>query len=136
MVTVNCITNSNEAVSHCQHRSRLAVPHSLAPTNQKQCCRSRINQNDYDGADRDSRAEHDVWFVGYGSCVTASGWLARMKEVIGDLISPTVAGDDAHTPYGRCMAVVLHAAVPGDGLDSVPFLLNSPKRARLTSSVG
>ena len=48
-----------------------------------------------------------------------------MKDVIGDLICPTVAGDDAHTMYGRCMVVALHAVVPGDGLESVPFLLNS-----------
>ena len=54
-----------------------------------------------------------------------------MKEIIGDLICPTVAGDDAHTTYGRCMAIVLHAALPGDGLDAVPFLLNSLKDTAL-----
>jgi hypothetical protein len=81
---------------------------------------------DYDGADRASRAEHDLWFLGYVSCVGGSPQ-ARMKEVIGDLMCPAVAGDDAHMTYGRCLAVVLHAAVPGDGLEAVPFLLNSPK---------
>ena len=86
--------------------------------------------NHYDGADRESRADHDLWLLGYGSCVAGSP-LARMKEVIGDLLCPTMAGDDAYMTYGRGLSVVLHAAIPGDGLDQVPFLLNSPKDTAL-----
>jgi hypothetical protein len=86
--------------------------------------------NVYDGADRDSRADHDLWLLGYGSCVAGSPQ-ARMNDVIGDLMCPTSAGDDAYLTYGRGLSAVLHAALPGDGLDAVPFLLNSPKDTAL-----
>ena len=84
----------------------------------------------YDGADRESRAEHDLIMIGYASCVVGSP-LARMKEIIGDLLRPTKAGDDAYVMYGRGLSVILHTALPGDGLDSVPFLGNSPKDTAL-----
>jgi hypothetical protein len=47
------------------------------------------------------------------------------------VISPTTAGDDAHVTYGRGLAIILHAAFPGDGLETVPFLGNSPKDTAL-----
>ena len=84
------------------------------------------SKNAYDGADRDARGDHDLWFVGYNTSVAGSP-VSRMKEVIGDLLSLTTAGDDAWTPYGRLMSVVMHATLAGDGLDAVPFLLNSPR---------
>ena len=54
-----------------------------------------------------------------------------MKEILGDLLRPTGAGDDAHVPYGRALSVILHAALPGKGLEAVPFLGNSPKDTAL-----
>ena len=71
-----------------------------------------------------------MWFVGYNTSVAGSS-VSRMKEVIGDLLSLTTAGDDAWTTYGRLMSVAMHAALTGDGLDAVPFLLNSPKDTAL-----
>ena len=75
--------------------------------------------------------------------------MARLKKIIGGLLNLSMVGDDAWITYGRAMSVIMHAAIAGDGLDQVPFLLNSPKdsalarilevavlRARLTSSVG
>ena len=86
--------------------------------------------NSYDGADRESRAEHDLIMLGYASCVAGSPQ-ARMKGIIGDLLCPTKGGDDAYVSYGRGLSVILHAALPGDGLESVPFLGNSPKDTAL-----
>ena len=126
-------------IGHCQFLSKLSVTASIdiaRPSRIRSLpqIKSMLSfthpSTDYDGADRASRAEHDLWFLGYGSCVVGSPQ-ARKKEVIGDLICPTVAGDDAYVTYGCCLAVVLHAAVPGDGLDLVPFLLNSPKDTAL-----
>ena len=54
--------------------------------------------NNYDGTDRENRGDHDIWFLGYGSCVAGSP-MARMKEVIGELIGLKAAGDDASTTY-------------------------------------
>ena len=84
----------------------------------------------YDGADREARRNHDLWFTGYNTSVESSP-VFRMKQVIGELFSLTSAGDDAWTTYGRVMSLVMHAALTGDGLDAVPFLLNSPKDTAL-----
>ena len=86
--------------------------------------------NTYDGADRDARGDHDLWFVGYGSSVVGSP-ISRMKLVLGELLNLSTVGDDAWTTYGRAMSVIMHAALAGDGLDQVPFLLNSPKDTAL-----
>ena len=86
--------------------------------------------NSYDGTDRDSRAGHELILIGYASCVVGSPQ-ARMKDIIGDLLCPTKAGDDAFVTYGRGLSVILHAALPGDGLEPVPFLGNSPKDTAL-----
>ena len=86
--------------------------------------------NTYDGADRDARGDHDLWFVGYGSSVVGSP-VARMKLVLGELLNLSTVGDDAWITYGRAMSVIMHAALAGDGLDQVPFLLNSPKDTAL-----
>ena len=89
--------------------------------------------NSYDVADRESRTEHDLIMLGYASCVVGSPQ-ARMKGIIGDLLCPTKGGDDAYVSYGRGLSVILHAALPGDGLESVPFLGNSPKDTALQLS--
>ena len=92
---------------------------------------SFTNSSDsYDGADRENRGDHDIVLNGYNNCVGGSPQ-ARMKKILGDLIRPTGTGDDAHVPYGRALSVILHAALPGDGLESVPFLGNSPKDTAL-----
>ena len=53
--------------------------------------------------------------------------MARLKKIIGGLLNLSTAGDDAWITYGRALSVILHAAIAGEGLDQVPFLLNSPK---------
>ena len=44
----------------------------------------------------------------------------------GEPLNLSTVGDDAWITYGRAMSVIMHAALAGDGLDQVPFLLNSP----------
>ena len=73
-----------------------------------------------------------------GSWATARVWWdlqlpAWMKVVIGDLLNLSTVGDDAWITYGRAVSVIMHAAVAGNGLDQVPFLLNSPKDIALAS---
>ena len=67
--------------------------------------------NSYDGTDRDSRADHELILIGYACCVVGSPQ-ARMTDIIGDLLCPTKAGDDAYVTYGRGLSVILHAALP------------------------
>jgi hypothetical protein len=88
------------------------------------------SSNSYDGADRENRGDHDIVLNGYNNCVGGSPQ-ARMKKILGNLLRPTMAGDDAHVPYGRGLAVILHAALPGNGTEAVPFLGNSPKDTAL-----
>ena len=57
--------------------------------------------------------------------------MSRLKKVLGGTLNLTSVGDDAWITYGRALAVILHAAIAGDGLDQVPFLLNSPKDTTL-----
>jgi len=53
--------------------------------------------------------------------------MARLKKILGGLLNLSTAGDDAWITYGRALSVILHAARAGDGLDQVPFMINSPK---------
>ena len=49
-----------------------------------------------------------------------------MKLVLGELLNLSTVGDDAWITYDRAVSVIMHAAIAEDGLDQVPFLLNSP----------
>jgi hypothetical protein len=88
------------------------------------------SSNSYDGVDRENRGDHDLILAGYASCVGGSPQ-ARLKNLLGNLMRPMMAGDDAHVQYGRGLAVILHAALPGSGIEAVPFLGNSPKDTAL-----
>ena len=92
---------SKLSVSHCQHRYRSAVPHSLAPQ-----IKSNVVVHESFKHVRRSRqgcsCDHDLWFLGYGSSMVGSP-VSRMKLVLGELLNLSTVGDDAWTTYGRAM---------------------------------
>ena len=57
--------------------------------------------------------------------------MARLKKILGGQLNLSMVGDDAWITYGRALSVIWHAAIAGDGLDQVQFLLNSPKDTAL-----
>ena len=95
-------------------QSRLVHPVFARSHKSKAMLSFTHSSDSYDGADRENRGDHDIIMAGYANCVGGSP-LARMKEILGDLLRPTGAGDDAHVPYGRALSVILHAALPGKG---------------------
>ena len=84
------------------------------------------SSNTYDGADGDARGDHDLWLYGYNLSVEGSP-LGRLKKTLGGMMNLATVGDDAWISFGRALSVILHAAIAGEGLDQVPFLLNSSK---------
>ena len=127
-VTINSIL---KAFSQSRSTSISLVRLAFARSHKSKAMLSFTNPSTtYDGAERVARADHDLILIGYSCCVAGSPQ-ARMKEIIGELWCPTKTGDDAYVTYGRGVALILHAAIPGDGLESVPFIGNSPKDTAL-----